>query len=261
MASRHFHAYGGVKHPSDTFAKAVGLASYEVEAPQQLASTRTCRGTGVDGRPLRRRVVLMAMANDLALNLTVPTFLGSLQNISVPGGGTLADHLVLACSSESSVEYILNALSLDYDVIFLDTDIVAFKNFVPHVLSLGADIASTIEKCRAFDDKINLHAKSIPHDAKGVVIPTFNIGVTYFRATPAVLRCVHAWMFDMWVEVEFRPHLWDQDLFKKVVTRCTLYNNVSLHALSPRMFNSACFKPCGCAYTDETMISKPGSFL
>ena len=44
----------------------------------------------------------------------------------------------------------------------------------------------------------------------------FNIGLTYFRSHPGVTRCVYAWLFDMWMEVEVRPLVWDQDVFRKV---------------------------------------------
>ena len=46
--------------------------------------------------------------------------------------------------------------------------------------------------------------------------PQLNIGLTYFRSHPGVTRCVYAWLFDMWVEVERRPLVWDQDVFRKV---------------------------------------------
>lgn len=44
----------------------------------------------------------------------------------------------------------------------------------------------------------------------------FNIGVTYFRASPGVMRCAYNWLYDMWVEVRDRPRVWDQDVFRKV---------------------------------------------
>ena len=43
-----------------------------------------------------------------------------------------------------------------------------------------------------------------------------NIGLTYFKSCPGVLRCVYAWLFDMWMEVKRRPLVWDQDVYKKV---------------------------------------------
>eukprot|EP00955_Chlamydomonas_euryale_P064233 358897-Chlamydomonas_euryale.AAC.12 len=66
---------------------------------------------GGGGRP----VVLMAMANDVALQQTVPAFVASMQAVHVEegeggGGGssgastTLDRHLVLMCSSETAVE-------------------------------------------------------------------------------------------------------------------------------------------------------------
>eukprot|EP00798_Chlamydomonas_sp_ICE-L_P019460 gene19460-26123_t len=255
MASAHFSAHGSVKPPIAAFIKAVGLASYEVDAPpQQLAPTGACRSTGVDGRPLRRRVVLMAMANDLALNRTVPFFIESLRKISVPDVVAFTNFVPhvpsLGAEIASRVEKFQALDNQKYSDAF--TDVVVFSNFVPHVLSLGADVASTIEK--------------IQNDAGQVMIqkvPAFNIGVTYFKATPAVLRCAHSWMTEMYEVVEHRPGAWDQEYFGKVMNHCTRANNLTLHGLSPRMFNSGCYMKgyCGCNYSDETMISHPGTFV
>jgi len=257
-----------------------------------------------DDSGMHRRVVLMAMANDVAFNHTIPTFLASLANVTVSSAGinsegtqatttSLADHLVIACSSSSAasmcrkhglgprcvvdvdmalgtqslpfhsigfnmigfakIKYILNALSLGRDVIFLDTDIVVFQNFVPYVLSLNIDMGAAIEKCRVIDDHHNYGGL---HSMAGM--PMFNIGVTYFRSIPRVVRCVYNWLFDMWVEVNSRPRIWDQDVFRKVMFHCTRNYGASLHAFSTRRFNSHCYKECGCAYSDQDVVTKLG---
>eukprot|EP00955_Chlamydomonas_euryale_P064232 358897-Chlamydomonas_euryale.AAC.11 len=41
------------------------------------------------------------------------------------------------------------------DVVFMDTDIVVFSNFVPRIIAMGADMAAMVEKCRVVDDKAN----------------------------------------------------------------------------------------------------------
>ena len=145
LAGRHFSAHGP-KWPSHAFVDAVKEATMQV-APDHGDGPATPHG-GVDSMPhgsgasapplllLSRPVVLMAMANDVALQRTVPMFVQSLfavrtataasdapaaagEESTLPTstapaaaasaadtglGGSLADHLVLMCSSESAVE-------------------------------------------------------------------------------------------------------------------------------------------------------------
>jgi hypothetical protein len=35
----------------------------------------------------------------------------------------------------------------------MDTDIVVFADFVPHVVGTGADMAAMVEKCRVVDER------------------------------------------------------------------------------------------------------------
>ena len=85
--------------------------------------------------------------------------------------------------------------------------------------------------------------------------PMMNIGITYFKSRAGVIRCTYNWLFDMWQEVRDRPNVWDQDIFRKVFFHCARQYGLSLQVFSPRVFNSHCYKPCGCNYTDAEIES------
>ena len=144
LAGRHFDAHGP-KWPSRAFVDAVKEATMQV-APDHADNRPPPHGGGgsiphgsgasAPSLPLPRPVLLMAMANDVALQRTVPMFVQSLfavrtvtaasdapatagQESTLPTstapaaaasaavaglGGSLADHLVLMCSSERAVE-------------------------------------------------------------------------------------------------------------------------------------------------------------
>ncbi|GAX73717.1 hypothetical protein CEUSTIGMA_g1170.t1 [Chlamydomonas eustigma] len=179
----------------------------------------------------------------------------------------------------AKVKYILNTIALGHDVIFMDTDVVAFKDFLPYILGLGSDIAAMVEKCMVIDDKASYTGHNLPAlyrpqpacckcmviDDKasytGHNLPALNIGITYFRSSPGVTRCVHSWLYDMWREVVTRPLIWDQDVFRKVMQVCTKNFGVRLQAFSPRSLNSYCFKYCGCLYSEEDVLIKMGEDL
>jgi hypothetical protein len=59
----------------------------------------------------------------------------------------------------------------------------------------------------------------------------------------------------MWQEVRDRPNVWDQDVFRKVFFHCARHYGLRLQAFSPRVFNSHCYKPCGCNYSDAEIES------
>ena len=42
----------------------------------------------------------------------------------------------------------------------------------------------------------------------------------------------------------------------QVMFHCTKKYGVRLHAFDPRRMNSYCYKPCGCRYTDEDILTK-----
>ena len=70
MATQHFHRGSGVKHPSSHFVRAVHLAGLDMQPLSTASAGDGCKGRGsrADGRPKHRRVVLMAMANEVRQN-------------------------------------------------------------------------------------------------------------------------------------------------------------------------------------------------
>ena len=165
LAGRHFGRHGA-KWPSPAFVAAAHAATMRVPlGPPSGSSSSGSQGQGSQGTaPINyRMVVLMAMANDVALRSTVPTFIQSLRDVPVNdalldvgggrgiipraspdspsrrplgeagagrerrggrssssvallaastaggegAGGSLADHIVLACSSATAVDLCL----------------------------------------------------------------------------------------------------------------------------------------------------------
>ncbi|PNW73821.1 hypothetical protein CHLRE_13g574100v5 [Chlamydomonas reinhardtii] len=236
------------------------------------------------------------MANEEALNHTVPLFLTSLRRIQVIGGRhrgrTLDQHLVLVAWSEAAmaackalngqfdhkcvrdpehkaatgsfgfhsegfnalgfakIKYILNGLSAGHDVVFLDTDIIVLQDPLPYFLGRGADMWAAQEKCVVWNDTLSL--ASLPKDVEiePTKLPALNIGVLHFKATAGVTRCVYSWISDMYFQVEYRPLVWDQDIYGKLIMRCARQHHLRWQALDPRLFQSACFPKCGCTFAD-----------
>jgi hypothetical protein len=88
----------GAKWPSPAFVAAVRDAACWVDVPAGS------KGASGEQGSKRRQVVIMAMANDNAMNATVPVFVQSMQQVPVACGGSLADHFLLMCSSPSAAE-------------------------------------------------------------------------------------------------------------------------------------------------------------
>eukprot|EP00198_Chlamydomonas_reinhardtii_P002445 XP_001691781.1 predicted protein [Chlamydomonas reinhardtii] len=88
-------------------------------------------------------------------------------------------------------------------------------------------------------------------------LPPSNIGMLYFRANAAVTRCVYSWMTDMRFEADINPKMWDQDMYGRVMSKCAALLGLRWQALDPRLFQSACFKECGCAHEDAD-VGEPG---
>lgn len=270
MAGGHT-SHIGVRWPTPEFAEALTAGAVDVsKVPGSRSSS----------------LVILAMANGAALNLTVPIFLESLRRITTVSGKTLDHHVAIVVWSRqdlatcrnmaeyhhqcvrdpehknaegvfgfhsvgfhslgfAKVKYIVNAVSLGIDTVFLDTDIVVLQDPIPHMAGQPADLLGSMEKCIVVNttyDYQNLAAKEIP---------PFNIGVLYFRATAGVARCVDNWWWDMFNEVQGRPKVWDQELYGKILSKCNQYHDVSWRALDPRRFQSACFPQCGCAFDDD----------
>ncbi|KAG2500639.1 hypothetical protein HYH03_001406 [Edaphochlamys debaryana] len=151
----------------------------------------------------------------------------------------------------AKIKYILNGLSLGHDVVFLDTDIVVLRDPVPYFLSRRADLFGSMEKCMIYNDTHAFHSPEFLRMKKRP--PPINIGVLYFKATAGVTRCVYNWMWDMHSEVQGRPRIWDQDIYGKVMIKCTATHSLRFQVLDPRLFQSACFPFCGCTYDDDVI--------
>ncbi|KAG2443743.1 hypothetical protein HXX76_002089 [Chlamydomonas incerta] len=234
------------------------------------------------------------MANEEALEHTVPLFLESLRRVPVTdgehGGRSLDQHLVLVAWSEAAltacqalnsryghkcvrdaehtaatgsfgfhdagfnslgfakIKYILNGLSTGHDVVFLDTDIIVLQDPLPYFLGRGADMWGSMEKCMVYPDNTSFHSAEFKAFQKK--LPPLNIGVLYFKATAGVTRCVYSWLMEMYSEVLHRPRVWDQDLYGKVMVKCTAVHELRWQVLDPRLFQSACFPGCGCSFPD-----------
>ncbi|GLI61986.1 hypothetical protein VaNZ11_004553 [Volvox africanus] len=286
--SRSHYAQHGVRLPTRAFTGALHKAAIDI-------SHLSCR----------KSLVVLCMANEEALQHTVPHFLESLSRVVVKGGrqeGQAFDGRVVlvawsldamrACRDLQAkykhhcvrdaqhtaatgsfsfhdtgfnslgfakVKYILNGLSAGHDVVFLDTDIVLLRDPVPYLLRHGADLFGSMEKCMVYNDS---HAFNSPEFlALQKRPPAINIGVLYFKATAGVTRCVYNWAWEMRSEVETRPKLWDQDIYGKVMIKCTTRHQLRFQVLDPRLFQSACFPGCGCRFrNDEVIPARIGKF-
>jgi hypothetical protein len=102
LSDRHFDlGRHGAKWPSRAFSRAVREAAMRHEAAgPSLHGAASAHVVG------RRSVVLMAMANDVAMQSTVPIFVQSLEATAVSSApaSNLARHLVLVCSSDSAAD-------------------------------------------------------------------------------------------------------------------------------------------------------------
>ncbi|GFR47444.1 hypothetical protein Agub_g9167 [Astrephomene gubernaculifera] len=280
LAKSHF-AQHGVRLPTRKFMEAMRAAAVDI-------SEASCR----------KSLVIIGMANEEALNHTVPLFLESLRRVQITSGQhagqTLDGRLVLvawslealaACSALQAtyshqcvrdaehpspkgsfgfhshgfnvlgfakIKYILNGLSAGHDVVFLDTDLLLLRDPLPYLLGQGGDMYGAMEKCMVVNASLHLHARE--YVAGGRKAPPLNIGVLYFKATAGVTRCVYNWAWDMLNEAPFRPMIWDQDIYGKIMAKCALTHNLRWKALDPRVFQSACFPACGCTFTDAEMV-------
>ncbi|GFR47501.1 hypothetical protein Agub_g9230 [Astrephomene gubernaculifera] len=159
----------------------------------------------------------------------------------------------------AKIKYILNGLSAGHDVVFLDTDLLLLRDPLPYLLGQGGDMYGAMEKCMVVNASLHLHARE--YVAGGRKAPPLNIGVLYFKATAGVTRCVYNWAREMQSEVQQRPRVWDQDIYGKVMGRCTAIQGLRWHLLDPRVFQSGCFPGCGCSFRDEEVTpARLGAF-
>ncbi|KAG2450883.1 hypothetical protein HYH02_004715 [Chlamydomonas schloesseri] len=238
----------------------------------------------------------------------------------------------------AKVKYILNALALGHDVLFLDADTLVLQDPLPYLLGRGADMSTSLDRCVVFNDTLayrrhrptskssssrrrlsssssgrSVRSSGSHHSARASShhhhhgssatsdksqsaghpdasasttasdaaldaststigtpstgatsatatdpdylswrwpLPPSNIGMLYFKATAGVTRCVYSWMSDMRFEVDLNPKMWDQDMYGRVLSKCATLLGLRWQAMDPRLFQSACFKECGCAYED-----------
>ncbi|GIL79166.1 hypothetical protein Vretifemale_8542, partial [Volvox reticuliferus] len=153
----------------------------------------------------------------------------------------------------AKIKYILNGLSAGHDVMFLDADIIMLRDPLPYFYDHGADIYAMMEKCLLFNDTVSIAAFEYVRHQK--LTPPLNIGALFFKATPGVTRCVYNWIWDMYGQVAFRPHVWDQDIFGVLMPKCSYKFDLRLQVLDPRLFQSACYPRCGCMYHDANVTS------
>ncbi|EFJ49793.1 hypothetical protein VOLCADRAFT_117113 [Volvox carteri f. nagariensis] len=253
----------------------------------------------------RNSLVLLGMANEEALQHTVPYFLESLSRVAVTAGKdaghSLVGRVVLVAWSQDAmkacqalqatynhqcvrdaqhtaatgsfvfhdtgfnslgfakVKYILNGLSLGHDVVFLDTDIVVMRDPLPYLLVHDADLFGSMEKCMVYNDSLSFNSPEFKSLRKRP--PAINIGMLYFKASASVTRCVYNWAWEMRSEVQTRPRLWDQDIFGKVMVKCTAVHGLRFQVLDPRLFQSGCFPGCGCKFfNNEIRPDRIGRF-
>ncbi|KAG2496842.1 hypothetical protein HYH03_005247 [Edaphochlamys debaryana] len=136
----------------------------------------------------------------------------------------------------------INLLSLGYDVLFVDSDHVYFRNPIPaFYTSYKADLYTALEHCRNLDTQdgvVQFPDKVVP-----------NISTLFARATGAVMRCLMNWFFAMISCAGKNEWCWDQYKFKGSMELCMRgmsYNHFTLGFLSPEKFASLCHGTCGC---------------
>ncbi|KXZ49344.1 hypothetical protein GPECTOR_22g938 [Gonium pectorale] len=151
----------------------------------------------------------------------------------------------------AKIKYILNGLSAGHDVVFLDTDVIMMADPLPYLLTHGSDLSASLEKCSVANDTLSFNDPDFMNSTKSV--PPLNIGTLYFKATPGVARCVSNWALDMYGQVPWRPLVWDQDVYRLIMIKCTRHHGLRWQPLDPRVVQSACFPFCGCSFPDDAI--------
>ncbi|GIL53113.1 hypothetical protein Vafri_8796 [Volvox africanus] len=143
----------------------------------------------------------------------------------------------------AKIKYLYNALSLGYDVMAMDADVLVLQSPFPFVLQQRAQLAALTERCEVVDPSMQLQLGKARH-------PNQNIGVMFARADGPVMRCVERWFGSMVAHVDY-PRLWDQEEFNKVISSCAPHMGLRWHSLDNRRFVSMCYPQCGCTYPDS----------
>ncbi|GIL83432.1 hypothetical protein Vretifemale_12254 [Volvox reticuliferus] len=143
----------------------------------------------------------------------------------------------------AKIKYLYNAISLGYDVMAMDADVLVLQSPFPFVLQQRAQLAALTERCEVVDPSMQLQLGKARH-------PNQNIGVIFARADGPVVRCVERWFGSMVAHVDY-PRLWDQEEFNKVISNCAPHMGLRWHSLDNRRFVSMCYPQCGCTYPDS----------
>ncbi|PNW84175.1 hypothetical protein CHLRE_04g224300v5 [Chlamydomonas reinhardtii] len=145
--------------------------------------------------------------------------------------------------SFAKIQTILDALTLNFDVFFLDGDQVFFRNPLPYFMARPDVDVMVSGECQRRDDTIPLDR--FPRVAN-------NIGVLYFRARPMVARAVVNWMAWLVNLAQWsRPSL-DQSTFGAAMEWMSTdlgTKVLSLSMLLGETFSQWCMGPCGCNTT------------
>lgn len=147
------------------------------------------------------------------------------------------------------VQYILDVITLGYEIMFLDTDILMLKNPLPYIVSMDAQVVGSVQDCEWTDDRVS---QSSP--------PNFNIGILYFRSDGATARLVQSWITLMHNIVLGEPNfgsLWDQRAFNAVAADFSRSLRMTLKAFSPELFHNACYHACACMLTPSPQDGRP----
>ncbi|KAK9835027.1 hypothetical protein WJX81_005124 [Elliptochloris bilobata] len=156
-----------------------------------------------------------------------------------------------AAVSMNKLELVLNVMTLGYSVLWMDLDVVAYRNPLPYLIGLSVDVAVPNSRCADTHDEVPLSAGApLEQDT----------GLLYADANPRALRFVYDWLR---VQRHYRhklavePTLAHDGAIFNMATGPHIQNAfegqkplVRIHQLSQDRFSSWCTGPCGCAGTD-----------
>lgn len=134
---------------------------------------------------------------------------------------------------------ILDALTLNVDVLFLDADQVFFRNPLPYLLARETDIMVSGD--------CHNHGDAVPEEKLPGI--NNNIGFVYFRPTAMVTRAMYNWALHLATVAKAGGKPWDQTSFAPVIE--WLSADVSLRHMSMAMLHAdyfpyLCMGHCGC---------------
>lgn len=135
------------------------------------------------------------------------------------------------------VKLLLDIVTLGYDLLFLDSDVVVYKEIQPYFEKLGVDVAVPADECTATIDG------SLPADLR------MNIGVLYIKASHMSVNCAYRWWLSMHhYTVMGHGWPWDQTNFETKFLPCMRSLGGSVHLMPARAFPQHCQGACGCRF-------------